>query len=128
MPDQPLTQEQIGRVKRMLPALRNEAEKWDNDDCPSMAESTSAAAKALAAMLACVERLPRYVDTGAPFVPGVDPAWMVDNENDEVWELNMCDEFVYLGHSNKWGDSAGMTETFYSTRAAAEAAAKGDAP
>ena len=73
----------------------------------------------LAKAEATIAKLPKYADTGKPFVPGVDPSWVVSPKNG-VWNPR-CDVYFQHGVSDKWGWNEGgfVTGPFYSTEAAA---------
>ena len=82
---------------------------------------------------AIVDKLPKYADTGKPFVPDADPCWILGfpnnpdtaevcdaYENDDLFDL--CYEDGWLVN---WADQRyGGTRSFYSTREVAEAAMK----
>ena len=48
---------------------------------------------------ATIAKLPRYADTGQPFVPGVDPSWVVSPKNG-LWNPR-CEVYFQHGVSDK---------------------------
>ena len=77
----------------------------------------------LAEARAIIDKLPKYEDTGATFVPGVDEAWVFhDGRAKEVW-------LVWNHERSWWPLDVKLAESckgFYSTREAAERAAERD--
>ena len=74
----------------------------------------------VAELQAIVGKLPKYTDTGQPFVPGVDDCWVTTENGKVVWNIDRAEEFRWDGEWECILTSA--IDVFYSTTEAAEAA------
>ena len=89
------------------------------------AETLQALAKNIAELQAIVDKLPKYADTGKPFVPGRDEAWIaVGRTVFRVAHGRVFDPggWAYSASRSPRAKSYVMTRVVYSTQAAAEAA------
>ena len=111
---------------------RKTGNSFDDPDMPAPDKEScleyklSQAEEKIAKLEAVVDKLPKYADTGEPFVATVDLAWFTDEQGYAVtyyYRGSYTSEFAcidgkwyILEHQGKWVD------LFYSTEEAAEAA------